>query len=327
MKTVYSISISGRAILDLHSLNNEGGEGNQIATRMVNIVDEQGQLHNVNAISGDMLKHIQAEHLFHLAGDGADLPLCAACQVFNANRISADPEYIEAIKGKSDAEATDLLLQKCAMDDLEGNLVTADRSLPRKSVAEFGWAVALPDASSSDSYFHVKYASERSEAARREAATEEARASNLGQSIFHRPANSGVYAVVASFEIGRIGFNDISQTYAISEEDRTARYRALLRSVLYSFVEPSGAMRATQNPHILGFSGVVTVAHGALPAPTMSPLRSDYGEQIERIVAALQALEPDRLEAHRFEELSQFASLIGDLVENSVPYTFAYGRR
>ena len=51
----------------MHSLNNEGGEGNQIQTRMVDIVGADGRMHNVNAISGDMLKHIQAQHFFELA--------------------------------------------------------------------------------------------------------------------------------------------------------------------------------------------------------------------------------------------------------------------
>lgn len=55
---VYSLSTSARATLDMHSLNNEGGEGNQIQTRMVDIFAGDGKLHNVNAISGDMLKHI-----------------------------------------------------------------------------------------------------------------------------------------------------------------------------------------------------------------------------------------------------------------------------
>ena len=66
-KAVYSLTICGKATIDMHSLNNEGSEGNQIATRMVNVYDQTGKLAAVNAISGDMFKHIQAEHLFHLS--------------------------------------------------------------------------------------------------------------------------------------------------------------------------------------------------------------------------------------------------------------------
>jgi CRISPR-associated protein Cst2 len=42
-KIIASISISGEITLNLHSLNNEGGEGNQIITRQVTIVDKAGE--------------------------------------------------------------------------------------------------------------------------------------------------------------------------------------------------------------------------------------------------------------------------------------------
>jgi len=42
-KPVYSLSISARAVLNLHSLNNEGTEGNQQQTRMVHIIDQRGR--------------------------------------------------------------------------------------------------------------------------------------------------------------------------------------------------------------------------------------------------------------------------------------------
>ncbi|OUC09428.1 CRISPR-associated protein DevR, partial [Litorilinea aerophila] len=99
MTTIYNLSISAKAILNLHSLNNEGGEGNQTQTRMVNIIGEDGRMHNVNAISGDMLKHIQAEHLYHISRERG-LPLCAACQIFDANRMSADPDFQQWIRAE-----------------------------------------------------------------------------------------------------------------------------------------------------------------------------------------------------------------------------------
>src|SRR5262249_9786355 len=83
---IASFSIAARATLDMHSLNNEGGEGNQIQTRMVDIVGADGRMHNVNAISGDMLKHIQGQHFFELARSQG-LLLCAGCQHFDANRV------------------------------------------------------------------------------------------------------------------------------------------------------------------------------------------------------------------------------------------------
>ena len=64
MIRIHSISLAGRLTLDMHSLNNEGTEGNQLLTRMVHVVDGNGRLNVVNAVSGDMLKHIQAEHFY-----------------------------------------------------------------------------------------------------------------------------------------------------------------------------------------------------------------------------------------------------------------------
>lgn len=323
---LYSLSISARATLDMHSLNNEGGEGNQIQTRMVNIVGADGRLHNVNAISGDMFKHIQAEHLFRLAGNGGKLPLCAACQEFNANRISADEGYGQAIAGKSDAEALDLMLGTCALDDMAGNLITANnRSIPRKSVVEFSWIVGLPELTVTDSYFHVKYASERSKDRRQADSAETTRGANLGQAIFHRPASSGVYAVVANLELSRIGFNDITQTYSISADAREARHKALLESVLCTFLEPRGAMRSTQNPHIVAFDGVVTVSKAVLPAPTSSPLGKDFVAELERVQRALDSLHPGAITLYRFDSLGEFAEVMARLVQTTKPLALTYG--
>ena len=324
-RNVYSLSISAQATLNMHSLNNEGGEGNQITTRMVNIVGGDGKLHNVNAISGDMLKHIQAEHLFRLLSGREDVPLCAGCREFNANRISADAGYGKAIEGKSDAEAITLLLESCALDDLAGNLITAgNRSIPRKSVAEFSWVVGLPELTTTDSYFHVKYASERSAKARASESEEEQRKANLGQAIFHRPASSGVYAIVTNFEVARIGFNDIVQTYAVDETQRAARYRALLESVLYTFIEPNGAMRGTQNPHIVDFEGVVAVSSDVIPAPTMSPINSGYRGQLQGIQKALEKVRSGAITLNEFDSLAQFSEVMTELIETTAPYTLSY---
>ncbi len=321
---LYSLSISARATLDMHSLNNEGGEGNQIQTRMVNVVDQHGRLQNVNAISGDMFKHIQAEHFFRVAKEKG-LPLCAGCQEFNANRINADASFIADTKSLSDAETIDRLLQTCAMDDVEGILITeGGRSVPRKSVVEFGWVVGVPELVETDSYFHVKYATERSGERRAEDREAQATGANLGQAIFHRPASSGVYAAVCHLELARIGFNDITQQYAIDAEQRALRARALLESVLYTFMQPNGAMRSAQAPHLVDFEGVVSVSSGSTPAPTVSPLKDTYAEQIEAIQRALEGVAPGTVAVHRFASLDAFTDVISELMRNGTPYELRY---
>ena len=324
MNTIYSLSLSTQITLDMHSLNNEGGEGNQIQTRMVNIVDGSGKLKNVNAISGDMIKHILAEHL-HKITVSNQLPLCSACRTFNANRISADETYIAKAEALSDAEALDLMLQTCAVDDMLGNLITAgSKSLPRKSVVEFGWVVGLPEVTRSDSYFHVKYASERSDKKRKAVSEEGARKANLGQAIFHRPANSGVYALVATIEVARIGFNDITQRYVIDEAERQARFKALVEALLYTLVEPAGAMRNTQAPHILGVEGVVTVSNAVVPAPSLSPLKEGYRQELTDLCETLNGIRPNALTAYNFNSINEYAQQLSTIINNSAPYTLRY---
>jgi len=206
-----------------------------------------------------------------------------------------------------------------------GILITeGKRSVPRKSVVEFGWVVGVPGVVETESYFHVKYATERGAEQRtldREAT--EKSGSNLGQAIFHRPASSGIYAAVCHLELARIGFNDITQTYAIDEDQRHARMQALLQSVLYTFIQPNGAMRSAQAPHLVDLSGVLTYSTGTVPAPTISPLKDQYREQLDTLQASLDRLSPGTVTALRFDSLGEFADVIGSLIE-AQPYAFRY---
>ena len=320
MTTIFNLSIAAKATLNLHSLNNEGGEGNQTQTRIVNIVGHDRRLHSVNAISGDMLKHIQAEHLYRISKERG-LRLCAACQIFNANRMSGDPDFINWMKEKkrSTVQVVDRLLS-CTLDDIEGNLITTDnQSVPRKSIVEFGWAVGIPEQVITDQYFHVKYDPDR-----REIPTEkDERAANLGQAIFHRPANSGQYAIVCNIEAHRIGYNDISQKVVLDSDERQARLAASLESLLYSFVQPTGAMRNTQNPHIVDVTGTLTYSTGAAPAPMVSPLNPKFIDQTKDISASLNRIHDGRVHVEEYTSLSSLADVMQGLLTECQPHEFA----
>lgn len=320
MTTIFNLSISAQATLNLHSLNNEGGEGNQTQTRIVNIVGHDGKIHSVNAISGDMLKHIQAEHLYRISKERG-LPLCAACQLFDANRMSGDPEFEEWVKKEkpTPVQVVDRLLT-CTLDDIEGNLITAGNlSVPRKSVVEFGWAVGIPELVTTDQYFHVKYDPDRREIP----AERGERSANLGQAIFHRPANSGQYAIVCNIEAHRIGYNDISQKVVLDGDERQARLGALLESLLYSFVQPSGAMRNTQNPHIVDVTGTLTYSTGAAPAPMVSPLNPNFIDQVKDISASLNRIHDGRVHVEEYKSLSSLADVMQGLLTECRPHEFA----
>jgi CRISPR-associated protein Cst2 len=305
-----SLSISGLLTLDMHALNNEGSEGNQLQTRMVHILDQEGEPAVVNAISGDMLKHIQAEHLHAIAVEKG-LRLCEGCKKGSANRINADEEFIKAV-GKKEAsrDTVQKLLNHCVIDDLEGILITANNnSTPRKSTVEFGWLVGRPEKTRTESYFHVKFDQDRGQG------SGDTTGANLGQNIFYRPASSGQYALVMNAELHRVGFNDIVREYQIDEAERRERVKALLESILLSFVKPLGAHRSTQFPHIVNFEGVVAVSTSTIPAPTVSPLNEEYEQEIAQITDNLNRLYPEAIQTYAFRSTSEFTKVMADLIE------------
>ncbi len=314
---VRSISICGEATLDLHALNNEGAEGNALMTRMVDIVDQQGNLHTVNAVSGDMLKHIQAEHLYHHALENG-LPLCNACKKFDANRICADEEFTkhkDFTKETPDSTILKAALERCTLDDVEGILITSDigkaRSIARKSCVEFGWAVGIPEKTRTESYFHVKYVPEGR--GKGSGAGE-----NLGQNIFHRPASSGVYAIVLNIDPMRVGRNDISLDYAVDAAGRQARIKGLIVSVLNTFIRMNGAHRNTQMPHLVDFKGAIVTSTSSVPAPSLSALNPEYRTQIVSTCEHLNRLrDQPALAVTQFENLSEFTNQMVDLASRA----------
>lgn len=409
-KQIASIAISGEITLNMHSLNNEGGEGNQIMTRQLTIVDKDGVETTVNGISGDMFKHIHAGHTVNYARDKS-LELCEGCKVFNPNRIGIDNSFIGILKGFdpnefeeddkvlylkslevlenedsnkdemtkaktdkkliekkyialkitnkddlelyneieskldgelkaikktdpefvakteqkknfskqkkeiekkyslefSDQEKIEKLIQLCSVDDIHGVLVTAEKNnLPRKSVIEFGWLIGIPDKNNTETFIHTKVVPNSSGV--------KGSSSNEGQNIFHRPANHGAYAFICNIDTYRIGFNDIDRNYAIDDTKRTSRYKAILQSLLASFLNPQGAMTSSQKPHITDFKGVVTYSEKMIPAPTISPINPDYRKEIETIKDNLNMIEPNSITTKPFDGLGKLTEIIKDLI-------------
>jgi len=279
---------------------------------MVHIVDSKGQLAVVNGISGDMFKHIQAEHIQAIAAADSSVPLCAGCARFSANRINDDKAFIEGLgKETRNEELLDRVIQHCAMDDTEGILITVgNRSAPRKSTIEFGWVVGLPESTRTESYFHVKY-----DPAGRGAGSGDQTGANVGQNIFYRPASSGIYAIVVNVDLYRVGWNDISRKHAVDAEQQRKRKRMLLESLLYTFIKPNGAHRNTQHPHIMNFSGVISWSTSTTPAPTMSALSADYEDQIEQLRDGLNRINGETIQAERFASSGAFVDRMVTLLE------------
>ncbi|WP_461639223.1 DevR family CRISPR-associated autoregulator [Labilibaculum euxinus] len=315
-KRIASISISGELTLNMHSLNNEGGEGNQIMTRQLTIVDKEGQEHTVNGISGDMFKHIHAGHLVNCCIEN-DINLSQYSKALNPNRISSSEllEYITTNKKKNEKAGViiDALINSCAVCDAHGTLITDkigdnkdSSNTPRKSVIEFGWTIGIPEKNNTETYLHTKVVHSSTGI--------KGESSNEGQNIFHRPANHGAYAFVCNIDTYRIGYNDIDRNYAINDEERKIRYNVILKSLLSSFLNPRGAMTSSQKPHITDFKGVVSYSEKLIPAPTVSPINPDYSDEIQKITENLNAIEPESITTQKFNGLGDLSGIIKELI-------------
>jgi CRISPR-associated protein Cst2 len=304
---IQSVSLCAEITISLHNLNSEGSEGNQQQTRMVHVIDESGDRHCVNAVSGDMFKHIYVRHLTAILRAMGE-PLSTGAASGSPDRITVDPEFKNAIKGRNVAEAQTEMLARCAVTDIAGTLFTEGITVPRKSCAEFGWVVGIPNKVHTESYFHVKY-----EPGYRRVASSTPRGEGTiagSQTVFHRPANSGVYAMVCNLELSRVGTNDITREVVISDDARRSRQRAAVQALLATLVKPAGAQSNTQNPHILGCSGVLTTSSSYLPAPMLSPLSAGFRDQIHSIAETLNKLTPGAVVAHSFDGLAEGVALM-----------------
>src|SRR5574344_2176896 len=114
-KKIASISISGEMILNLHSLNNEGGEGNQIMTRQLAVLDKDEVESTVNGVRGDMFKHISAGHMINYCVEKG-IALSEYSKRLDPNRISA--EELKALAGgnkQTQSDVIDAIIKKCAI--------------------------------------------------------------------------------------------------------------------------------------------------------------------------------------------------------------------
>jgi CRISPR-associated protein Cst2 len=187
-------------------------------------------------------------------------------------------------------------------------------NLARKSAVEFGWLVGIPEQVEGGNYFHVKLTPGS-------VAKGSGEASNVGQNIFYRPANSGAYAVVLNVDLFKVGYNNLTKTYALSNEDIKKRYQALLKSILNTFIMPKGAMRNTQNPHIVNFEGIISTSTQIVPAPSVSAINDEYTSEIKKISENLNKIYTNSIENYEFNTIGDFAEHMEKIINSTEPYT------
>ena len=133
--------------------------------------------------------------------------------------------------------------------------------------------------------------------------------------------NSGLYATVLNIEAFRIGYNPHNFQYSINASERKKRLDALLKSVLYTYLQPNGAKRNTNLPHIDDFQGIITVSTRRCPAPMLSPLNDSYRDEIDSLKDTLNGVNgAGTIQSYRFDSLAEFGDRIANLLTLAQPW-------
>lgn len=316
---IYEIAILGRAIWQLHSLNNEGTVGNVTEPRSVRIIDPNTKKAVMtDGISGEMLKHIHTEIMWSL--DDKD-NLCDACKILNPEKFNFTVKTKKATV-KNVEDALKQALEACDICDIQGFLLEKPTT-SRKSTIEFGWALGIPEVYR-DIHTHARHAlGEKGRSSKGQGNEEDDAEGVSTQMVYHRPTRSGVYAVISVFQPWRIGLNEARQsvyTYDVDGSTRERRYKLALKAYQLLFARPEGAMTTTRLPHVEDFSGVIVYSTEPMPVPVISPLKDDYVTEIKAIAKSLDS----SLEVVEFNGIADFAEKIGQLAKNK-PFEMRFG--
>lgn len=338
-----NLTLVGRLTLNLASLNNEGTEGTAIQPRTATVVDD-GKLHTVPVISGDMLKHWHAVHLSKIAQDRG-LPLCknARQRKIDPNRIKgelADIDWVrenipqaEDWEGKLDNDQGNALEEKlyelvaslCTVTDAHGLLITevapgpgkngvfnAGVAVARTGRVQVGFMAGVPRKSTTKHFFHAKYATKRKGIKSRQTSTGE------GQNIFTRPATSAEFAMVATIDLHGIGFDDLANKHVVDGEERTKRKKAVVDALAYTLMHQPGANSSQQFPHVTDFSGALVTSKTNCPAPSVSPMKENYLKTLQKLKASLNKMNGNNaIDIKETETLEDMIETLGSLSNGS----------
>jgi CRISPR-associated protein Cst2 len=298
---VYSLAVSCRVSLQAHSRSNAGSNGsNRLRRRNQRLSDGR----ETDAGSGNIKKHehaVRAAELFAEAG----LPLCPACAVGDGRRAMAlvgHPDYREL--------STERIVRGCAVCDTHGFLVTAKRAskdssetegdrqrLSKASLIECSFSLALPDYFGESSQLFTRAGNTGGE----------------GQMLITVPVRSGVYAECLRYKPAGVGVDtETWRAIVIDEAQRRLRHQCVLRAMRDSMLSPQGALTSTMLPHLTGMEGAIAIRRNAGLAPLYSGLQADF---IEKLVA----LADEHCEIRVFRSVSEFATIMNELLEHSIP--------
>ncbi len=236
-----------RVVLNVHSLNTEGAVGNYNPLVKVLVVGRSGEswdIAEVNAISGNMLKHWHAKHVMELA-KANNLPLCEDCMrgVFYRTRIKVNSE--------------NEMIKKCVLDDLHGFLCT-ETTVKRESLIKVSFAIPVEEKIFGvTTITHNRVVTEETGAVARE-----------GMMPFKSEYASGLYAFAISMDLKYVGIPLANpNNKAIDDDTRKTRAKLAIQALSHILQGEIGAKQARAFPITKPTEALVVISKKPVPAP------------------------------------------------------------
>jgi len=270
------VSFAVKFQINVHDLNNEMIAGNVNDIRMIQFLDDKGNLREEPGVSGRMLKHWHYEAMRQLIlnGSAKGIGLCDACRVGEPIRPSMlkDGEFYTikseeaAVKGCGICDVHGYLIaEKAKGGKGEGEGEEKGTSARRGSRAMFSWLLPVLDVESCwKQVIHNRVSSDPAV-----------------MMPFNKSYASGFYGFVSVLDAGRIGLIesklDSSGAGAlIDESERKSRIKAAVEAYRYLISGQMGASLSHAVPHVKPLEVLVAYSEeGPLPFP-VSPIYQDY---------------------------------------------------
>ena len=329
-----SLAMSFRIQLGFHAANNEGAGGtNVMEPRRITVGDKE-----YDGVSGEIIRHHILENFVKLCQQHG-VPLHQRCQGLVPDRgkeplkrwiqvhqpqlpkKKVQNRELPLLDSSHYPEATQQLLQDCALCDVGGFLLALEASddaqgtLKRDSCFEVGWLITEHPAVVSYTQ-HSAYDPDPEK-----------------HNLFVQNMRVGTYGGVLRIDLDRIGFNDWwwlgsnADKYAISEAERLKRIQVFFEAIRQWFLSPSFAKQAGWLHHPDGtFEGVIVLSTDG-PAPFYSPIKFElesgdpncpvikpnpgYREIIENLASKC----GETVKVHSFSKPDEFKEKMSEIVK------------
>jgi len=260
------VRVTGRVILNVHSLNCEGAVGNYVSLSKMYIVRRTNKGLRIDeeaVVSGNMLKHWHALSCIEVLRKKGYKKLCDWC----ARGIM----YRTPIERKSELE----YIENCAIEDLHGFLHPVQQ-MRRESLIKFSFMIPIEE-------FESKYSAITHN---RVGVTKEGKIDRDVMMIFKREYASGIYGFQCSMDLAYTGVCQADPLQKINDTDRRIRVRTAILALINMLSGHFGAAQARATAIARVLELIVAVSKHPIPN-LIHGFYYDYAEESLKIIKSL----------------------------------------